>query len=98
MKLTNLLCMGALSALVFTACVDNDDKSVWNDGSQPISFNASIQGMTRAVGNKWTVGDKGGIFMKAAGGDLNAALAANKVHTTDEDGILTAGNAESALY
>ena len=50
--------MGALSALVFTACVDNDDKSVWNDGSQPISFNASIQGMTRAVENKWTVGDK----------------------------------------
>lgn len=98
MKLTNLLCMGALSALVFTACVDNDDKSVWNDGSQPISFNASIQGMTRAVENKWTVGDKVGIFMKAAGGDLNAALAANKLHTTDANGILTAGNAESALY
>ena len=98
MKLTTLLCMGALSALVFTACVDNDDKSVWNDGSQPISFNASIQGMTRAVENKWTVGDKVGIFMKAAGGDLNAALAANKLHTTDANGILTAGNAESALY
>lgn len=98
MKLTNLLCMGALSALVFTACVDNDDKSVWNDGSQPISFNTSIQGMTRTVGSKWAAGDKVGIFMKAAGGDLNAALAANKLHTTDANGVLTAGNAESALY
>lgn len=101
MKLTNLLCMGALSALALTACVDNDNKSEWNDGSQPISFNASIQGMTRAAGSKWTAGDQVGIFMKVAGGDLSTAASlngVNKLHTTDANGILTAGNADNALY
>lgn len=101
MKLTNLLCMGALSALALTACVDNDDKSVWNDGSQPISFNASIQGMTRAAGSKWAAGDQVGIFMKAAGGDLSTAASlngVNKLHTTDANGVLTAGGADNALY
>lgn len=101
MKLTNLLCTGILSALVFTACVDNDDKSVWNDGSQPISFDASIQGMTRAVGNKWTAGDKVGVFMKVAGDDLGTSASLNgenKLYTTDANGILSAGNADNALY
>lgn len=99
MKLTNLLCMGALSALVFTACVNNDDKSEWNDGSQPVSFTSSIQGVnSRAVDNKWSAGDKVGIFMKAAGGELSAATDVNKLYTTNDAGILTASNADNALY
>lgn len=99
MKLTNLLCMGALSALALTACVSNDDKSEWNDGSQPVSFTSSIQGVnTRAVDNKWAAGDKVGVFMKAAGGNLSAATAVNKLYTTDANGLLTASNAENALY
>lgn len=99
MKLGKLLLMGMLSSFVFTACVDNDDKSEWNDGSQPVSFTSSIKGVkTRAVDTKWTAGDKIGIFMKEAGGDLAAAIGANKMHTTDANGNLTASNAENALY
>lgn len=99
MKLGKLLFMGVLSGLVFTACVNNDDKSEWNDGSQPVSFTSSIKGVkTRAVDTKWTAGDKVGIFMKAAGGELAAATGVNKLHTTDANGNLTASNAESALY
>lgn len=99
MKLGKLLLMGMLSSFVFTACVDNDDKSEWNDGSQPVSFTSSIKGVkTRAIDTKWTAGDKVGIFMKAAGGELTAATGVNKLHTTDANGNLTASNAESALY
>lgn len=99
MKLTNFLCVGALSALVLTSCVNNDDKSEWNDGSQPVSFTSSIQGVnSRAANNKWAAGDKVGIFMKAAGGELSSTTAINKLYTTDANGILTAFNAENALY
>lgn len=79
--------------------MSNDDKSEWNDGSQAINFTSSIQGLnTRAANAEWTAGDKVGIFMKAANGDLSAATAANKLHTTDKNGNLTASNAENALY
>lgn len=100
MKLGKFLSMGVLSVLALGACVPNaDDNSEWNDGSQPINFTSSIQGVkSRAVDNKWTAGDKVGIFMKAANGDLSAATAANKLHTTDQDGNLSASNAENALY
>lgn len=99
MKLGKFLFMSMLSGVVLTACVDNDDKSEWNDGSQPISFTSSIKGInTRAVDTKWTAGDKVGIFMKANNGDLSAAIAVNKLHTTDENGNLTASNADNALY
>lgn len=43
MKLEKLFFATVLSGLAFTACVDNDDKSEWNDGSQPISFTSSIK-------------------------------------------------------
>ena len=33
MKLEKLFFATVLSGLAFTACVDNDDKSEWNDGS-----------------------------------------------------------------
>lgn len=99
MKLGKFLLMGSLSLFALAACVSNDDKSEWNDGSQPIDFTSSIQGLnTRAANAKWTTGDKVGIFMKTANGDLAAATAANKLHTTDENGILTASNADNALY
>lgn len=99
MKLGKFLFTGSLSLFTLAACVSNDDKSEWNDGSQPISFTSSIQGLnTRAANAKWTTGDKVGIFMKAANGDLSTAIAANKLHTTDENGNLTASNAENALY
>lgn len=99
MKLGKFLFMGSLSLFVLAACVSNDDKSEWNDGSQPINFTSSIQGLnTRAVDAKWTTGDKVGIFMKTANGDLSAAIAVNKLHTTDKDGNLTASNADNALY
>lgn len=45
MKLEKLFFATVLSGLAFTACVDNDDKSEWNDGSQPISFTSSIKGI-----------------------------------------------------
>lgn len=99
MKLGKFLFTGSLSLFTLAACVSNDDKSEWNDGSQPISFTSSIQGLnTRAANAKWTTGDKVGIFMKAANGDLSTAIAANKLHATDENGNLTASNAENALY
>lgn len=99
MKLGKFLFTGSLSLFTLAACVSNDDKSEWNDGSQPISFTSSIQGLnTRAANAKWTTGDKVGIFMKAANGDLSTAIAENKLHTTDENGNLTASNAENALY
>lgn len=99
MKLGKFLFTGSLSLFALAACVSNDDKSEWNDGSQPINFTSSIQGLnTRAANAKWTTGDKVGIFMKAANGDLSTAIAANKLHTTDENGNLTASNAENALY
>lgn len=99
MKLGKFLFMGSLSFFALAACVSNDDKSEWNDGSQAINFTSSIQGLnTRAANAKWTAGDKVGIFMKAANGDLSAATAVNKLHTTDKDGNLTASNADNALY
>lgn len=99
MKLGKFLFTGSLSLFALAACVSNDDKSEWNDGSQPISFTSSIQGLnTRAANAEWTAGDKVGIFMKAAGGDLSAATAVNKLHTTDKNGNLTASNADNALY
>lgn len=99
MKLGKFLFTGSLSLFALAACVSNDDKSEWNDGSQPISFTSSIQGLnTRAANAEWTAGDKVGIFMKAAGGDLSAATAVNKLHTTDKSGNLTAFNADNALY
>lgn len=88
-----------LSGLAFTACVDNDDKSEWNDGSQPISFTSSIKGInTRAVDSKWTAGDKIGVFMKATSGDLASAIAVNKQHATDANGNVSAVDADNALY
>ncbi|WP_277132741.1 fimbrillin family protein [Bacteroides congonensis] len=99
MKLGKFLFTGSLSLFALAACVSNDDKSEWNDGSQAINFTSSIQGLnTRAANAEWTAGDKVGIFMKAANGDLSAATAANKLHTTDKNGNLTASNAENALY
>lgn len=99
MKLGKFLFTGSLSLFALAACVSNDDKSEWNDGSQPISFTSSIQGLnTRAANAEWTAGDKVGIFMKAANGDLSAATAVNKLHTTDKSGNLTAFNADNALY
>jgi len=99
MKLGKFLFTGSLSLFALAACVSNDDKSEWNDGSQAINFTSSIQGLnTRAANAEWTAGDKVGIFMKAANGDLSTAIAANKLHTTDENGNLTASNAENALY
>lgn len=99
MKLGKFLFTGSLSLFALAACVSNDDKSEWNDGSQPINFTSSIQGLnTRAANAEWTAGDKVGIFMKAANGDLSAATAVNKLHTTDKNGNLTASNADNALY
>lgn len=99
MKLGKFLFTGSLSLFALAACVSNDDKSEWNDGSQPINFTSSIQGLnTRAANAEWTAGDKVGIFMKAANGDLSAATAVNKLHTTDKSGNLTASNADNALY
>lgn len=47
MKLEKLFFATVLSGLAFTACVDNDDKSEWNDGSQPISFTSFLlRGLT----------------------------------------------------
>lgn len=99
MKLEKLFFATVLSGLAFTACVDNDDKSEWNDGSQPISFTSSIKGInTRAVDSKWTAGDKIGVFMKATSGDLASAIAVNKQHATDANGNVSAVDADNALY
>lgn len=98
MKLNNLFLAGtALFALA--ACVNNDDKSEWNDGNQAISFNASIQGLTsRASGTQWATGDRIGIYMKANGAALNAATDVNKQYTVSENGTVSAASANDALY
>lgn len=41
MRVSNLLIMGALSALVFTGCTNNDDNSEWLD-SNSVTFNSRI--------------------------------------------------------
>ena len=44
MRVSNLLIMGALSALVFTGCTNNDDNSEWLD-SNSVTFNSRIDGL-----------------------------------------------------
>ena len=41
MRVSNLLIMGALSALVFTGCTNNDDNSEWLD-SNSVTFNSAL--------------------------------------------------------
>ena len=38
MRVSNLLIMGALSALVFTGCTNNDDNSEWLDSNSAVSY------------------------------------------------------------
>lgn len=55
--------MGALSALVFTGCTNNDDNSEWLD-SNSVTFNSRIDGLqTKASKDVWSNGDEVGIFM-----------------------------------
>lgn len=99
MKIKDLLCMGLVSALVFTSCANNDDFSEWNDGTQPIKFTSSIQGMTtKATDAQWAEGDEVGIFMKAGNADLSSAISSNKKFLTSAAGVLSAATAGDALY
>lgn len=99
MKLRKLLSMSMLSLFVLGACSPNgDDNSVWNDGTQPVSFTSQIQGLkTRAANNAWDASgnDKIGVFVKQneAFGDI-----VNKQYLVSAAGVLTPAGAGDAIY
>lgn len=98
MKLRNFLSMGVLSVLALGACTPNaDDNSEWNDGTQPVSFTSSIQGVkSRAANNAWDTSgnDEIGIFTKKSG----AFDAVNKHYGVSAAGALASKSAEDAIY
>lgn len=98
MKIRNLLSIGIISSLLFTSCVNNDDFSEWNDGSQPISFSSYIKGLTKASDASWAEGDEVGIFMKNSGSNLSEATRANCKYLTDGLGKMLAATNNDALY
>lgn len=87
MKISNLLYMGALSALALTSCTNNDDNSEWY-GSEGIVFTSAIQ--SRVSGNAWNANDEVGIYMMNAGSGIEAATAQNKKYIAQTNGTLTA--------
>ena len=99
MKLRNFLSMGVLSVLALGACTPNaDDNSEWNDGTQPVSFTSSIQGVKgRAANNAWDPAgnDRVGVFVKqnSAFGD-----AVNKQYIVSAAGVLSPASANDAIY
>lgn len=97
MKLNKLFLAGT-ALFAMTACVNNDDKSEWNTGNQAITFNASIQGLSRASGTQWATGDRIGVYMKANGAALTAATDANKQYTVSETGTVAASSENDVLY
>lgn len=93
MRATNLLLMGALSALIFTGCTDNDDNSTWS-GQGDIVFSSHIESLsTRVANNAWTDGDAVGIFMTT-----DAAEFQNKQYLAKADGTLTAATGNALRY
>lgn len=87
MKITNLLYMGALSALTLMSCTSNDDHSEWY-GSEGIVFTTAIQ--SRVSGNAWNANDEVGIYMMNAGSEIGSATAQNKKYIAQANGTLIA--------
>lgn len=87
MKITNLLYMGALSALALMSCTSNDDHSEWY-GSEGIVFTTAIQ--SRVSGNTWNTNDEVGIYMMNAGSEIGTATAQNKKYIAQANGTLIA--------
>lgn len=87
MKITNLLYMGALSALTLMSCTSNDDHSEWY-GSEGIVFTTAIQ--SRVSGNAWNANDEVGIYMMNAGSEIGTATAQNKKYIAQANGTLIA--------
>lgn len=87
MKITNLLYMGALSALALMSCTSNDDHSEWY-GSEGIVFTTAIQ--SRVSGNAWNTNDEVGIYMMNAGSEIGTATAQNKKYIAQANGTLIA--------
>lgn len=99
MKIRNLLSIGIISSLLVTSCVNNDDFSEWNDGSQPITFSSYIKGLsTKAGDTSWAEGDEIGVFMKNTGSNLAEATRANCKFLTDGSGKMLAATNNDALY
>lgn len=93
MRVSNLLIMGALSALVFTGCTNNDDNSEWLD-SNSVTFNSRIDGLqTKASKDVWSNGDEVGIFMTT-----QTAEFANKKYVASDGGTLTAATGQTLRY
>lgn len=93
MRVSNLLIMGALSALVFTGCTNNDDNSEWLD-SNSVTFNSRIDGLqTKASKDVWSNGDEVGIFMTT-----QTAEFANKKYVASDGGTLTAAPGQTLRY
>lgn len=85
--------MGALSALVFTGCTNNDDNSEWLD-SNSVTFNSRIDGLqTKASKDVWSNGDEVGIFMTT-----QTAEFANKKYVASDGGTLTAAPGQTLRY
>lgn len=93
MRTSNLLIIGALSALVFTGCTNNDDNSEWHD-SNSVTFNSRIDGLqTKATKDIWSNGDEVGIFMTTQTTEF-----ANKKYVAAADGTLTAAPGQTLKY
>lgn len=93
MRTSNLLIIGALSALVFTGCTNNDDNSEWHD-SNSVTFNSRIDGLqTKAAKDIWSNGDEVGIFMTTQTTEF-----ANKKYVAAADGTLTAAPGQTLKY
>lgn len=96
MKLTNLFLAGIVS-FALASCSSLDDESTWGSGA--VKFTSRIEGQrsVKATGTAWVAGDAIGVFMKTAGANLTASLAANVHYVTDESGTLTAANTATAV-
>lgn len=99
MELKNLFLTSAVAALALTSCTSLDDNSTWDGATGAVKFTSYIEGnkTAKASGTAWADGDKVGVFMKTAGGELAAATAANRQYVADSRGNLTAASADQAV-
>lgn len=93
MRAKNLLLTGALSALIFTGCTDNNDNSTWGE-TDAVVFNSQISSLsTRVSNNVWTDDDEVGIYMTTSDNEFE-----NRLYTAKADGTLTATTGNALKY
>ena len=91
---TKVLFTMSLIALVLFSCKEKEpmfDNNHITGGRKYVKFDASIENpATKASGTTWGLGDAIGVYMKAAGANLSAALDENVKYTTPGDGVFSA--------